>query len=473
MNIDIFIDFLNSFLELGVPIITPVILFILALFFRVPLGRAVRAAITYGVGFVGIFLVLDLLLGTLAGVSELLITNTGLELDIVDVGWPVLAAIAFGVPTFVTVFLGVLVVNLVMFVLKWTKTLDIDFHNYYHWVVPATVVYFATNNLVVGTIVGVCSAIITLKLADWSEKYVADWWELPGVSIPHMSTVGWFPFCFALDWVIDRIPGVNRIRTDPGRMQERIGVLGEPIIIGFIIGLVLALVAGVKFGGSLMVAMNLAAAMVLMPRMISLLMEGLVPIYQAARDWILQRFPEHDFRVGLDAAVQVGKPEVLTIGMLMVPVMIILALILPGNRVLPFADLAILGFFSIWSVGVNFGNLFRGLIIGTFIMAAILYGSAFTAPFITRMGDAAGFVADTGGLYVSLEAGSIAFSQVLHLPVYAALEQNAWVIAAIAIVLTAILLPIYRWLTKLPRKAADLSDSERQILIDQGWNIVS
>ena len=95
------------------------------------------------------------------------------------------------------------------------------------------------------------------------------------------------------------------------------------------------------------------------------------------------RFPGYDFRIGLDAAVQVGKAEVLVIGMLMVPVMIILALILPGNRVLPFADLAIMGFFTIWTVGVNRGNLFRALIIGLFIGAVILYGSGFSAPFIT------------------------------------------------------------------------------------------
>jgi PTS system galactitol-specific IIC component len=463
---------LNAFLELGVPVVTPAILFVLSLIFRVPIGRAVRAAVTYGIGFVGIFLVLDLLLGALAGVSELLIANTGLQLEILDVGWPVLAAVAFGVPTFVTVFIGVLAANLIMFVLKWTKTLDIDFHNYYHWVVPATVVYFVTGNLWVGTIVGVANGVITLKLADWTEKYVADWWELPGVSIPHMSTVGWFPFCYAVNWVLDRIPGVNKIRLDTEKMQERLGVLGEPMLIGLIIGLALGLAAGMPFGDLINMAIQLAAAMVLMPRMISLLMEGLVPVFQSARDFIIQRFPGYDFRIGLDAAVLVGKAEVLVVGMLMVPVMIILALILPGNRVLPFADLAILGFFSIWTVGVNRGNLFRGIIIGALIMTAMLYGSAFAAPTITQMGDAAGFVADTEGLYVSLEAGSITFSQLINLPVFAMLQMNAWLIAGATILFTAVLLPFFRWITTRPTLAADLDEDDRQFLIQEGYPIV-
>ncbi len=465
---------INAFLELGVPVVTPAMLFVLSLIFRVPLGRAIRAAVTYGVGFVGIFLVLDLLLGALSGVAELLISRTGLQLEILDVGWPVLAAVAFGVPTFATVFLGVLAANLILFVLKYTKTLDIDFHNYYHWVVPATVVYFATDSLIAGTIVGVANAIITLKLADITEKYVDQWWDLPGVSIPHMSSVGWFPLAYLVDWVIDRIPGLNKIRIDVEDLQERLGVLGEPMLIGLILGVAMGLAAGMPIGAMLDTAMKLAASMILMPRMIGLLMEGLVPIFQAARDFFVKRFPGYDFRIGLDAAVLVGKSEVLVIGMLMVPVMVILALILPGNKVLPFADLAIMGFFTIWSVGVNRGNLFRALIIGTLTGVVILYGSAFVAPAITGMGDAAGFVADTPGLYVSLEGGAITGSQWLNIPLFAMVSRNmnAWLIAGASIVFMLILIPVFQRIAALPRKAADLDDAERQELIEAGWNIV-
>jgi len=460
MNFQPLIDALNYFLDLGVPIVTPLLLFALSLIFRVPLGRAVRSAVTYGIGFVGIFIVLDLLLGALSSVAQLLIANAGLKMEIMDVGWPVLAAVAFGVPTFVTVFFGVLLTNLIMFSLKLTKTLDIDFHNYYHWVLPATVVYFATKNIWVGTIVGIANAIITLKLADWTEKYVDEWWDLPGISIPHMSTVGWFPFCYAVDWVLDRIPGIKKIRVDSERLQERLGVLGEPMLIGLIIGLGMGIIARMEFKELLNMAIRLAAAMVLMPRMISLLMEGLVPIFQSARDWIMSRFPGYDFRVGLDAAVLVGKSEVLVTGMLMVPLTILLAVILPGNKVLPFADLALLPFFAIWTVGVNRGNIFRGVIIAITICVVLLYGAGFVAPTITAMGQAAGFDAQTDGLYVSLEGGSITGSQFINLFVFALLSQNPWVIALVAVVSVIVLLPIFKWITTRPRLGSDLNPEE-------------
>ena len=106
---------------------------------------------------------------------------------------------------------------------------------------------------------------------------------------------------------------------------------------------------------------------------------------------MLDKFPGYEFNIGLDAAVLVGKPEVLIMGMLMVPAMVVLSLILPGNQVLPFADLAILAFFTTWSVGVNRGNLFRGFIISLFICATLLYGSGFVAPTLTEMGAMTGF----------------------------------------------------------------------------------
>ena len=133
-----------------------------------------------------------------------------------------------------------------------------------------------------------------------------------------------------------------------------------------------------------------------------------------------------------------------------------------------------MGFFSIWTVGVNRGNLFRALIMGLFIGAVILYGSGFVAPFITAMGDAAGFEADTPGLYVSLEGGAITGSQWLNIPLFLMTSQgmNAMLIAAAAVVLALILIPVFERIAALPRKAADLSEDERQQLIADGWNIV-
>ncbi|MFR0063874.1 MAG: PTS transporter subunit IIC [Veillonella parvula] len=48
--------------------------------------------------------------------------------------------------------------------------------------------------------------------------------------------------------------------------------------------------------------------------------------------------------IGLDAAVVVGNPDVITTALIIIPLTIAMALVLPGNRVLPFADLAVVLF---------------------------------------------------------------------------------------------------------------------------------
>lgn len=56
-----FVDFIQSFLGLGATVILPVAIFILGVFFGQKVGKAFRSAVTIGVAFVGIFLVIDLL----------------------------------------------------------------------------------------------------------------------------------------------------------------------------------------------------------------------------------------------------------------------------------------------------------------------------------------------------------------------------------------------------------------------------
>lgn len=57
-----------------------------------------------------------------------------------------------------------------------------------------------------------------------------------------------------------------------------------------------------------------------------------------------QRFPDREFYIGLDTALLIGNPAVLATGLLLIPGALILAILLPGNKVLPFVDLASLVF---------------------------------------------------------------------------------------------------------------------------------
>ena len=44
------------------------------------------------------------------------------------------------------------------------------------------------------------------------------------------------PFAFAIDAIIEKIPGLNKIDFSIDNLQEKVGVLAEPIVIGGILG---------------------------------------------------------------------------------------------------------------------------------------------------------------------------------------------------------------------------------------------
>ena len=85
-------------LNLGPTAMMPIIITILGLILRQKFSQAIRSGLTVGMGFAGIFLVIGLFSQNLSPAAKAMVDNFGLHLDVLDVGWPVHAAISFGTP---------------------------------------------------------------------------------------------------------------------------------------------------------------------------------------------------------------------------------------------------------------------------------------------------------------------------------------------------------------------------------------
>lgn len=129
-------------------------------------------------------------------------------------------------------------------------------------------------------------------------------------------------------------------------IQKRFGVLGDPTIVGFIMGVLLGFLG---YGwddpyhtiiASLRLGMYLAAVMLLLPKMTSIMMEGLVPLSNAARKMLVKRFPNRNITVGMDTALIIGHPSVIAPALLLIPTIVVIAMFLPGNTVMPLGDLS-------------------------------------------------------------------------------------------------------------------------------------
>ncbi|MFP7171416.1 PTS galactitol transporter subunit IIC [Terribacillus sp. FSL K6-0262] len=397
---DAFVGFLQKFLDLGATVILPVAIFLLGLLFGQKPGKAFRSGLTIGVAFVGIFLVVDLLTLNLGPAAKQMVDRLGVDLHVIDVGWPATSSIAWAsvVAAFI-IPLG-LVVNVVMLVTKTTKTMNVDIWNYWHYTFMAAVVYTVSGSVVQGLIAAVLFQIVCLKVADWTQPMVEDFYEMPGVTVATGSTISYAPGILIVK-LIEKIPGLNRIHADPETIQKRFGIFGDSMVIGLLLGAAIGALAGYGVGDIIEIGMAMAAVMVLMPRMVKILMEGLMPVSESARNWLSKRFGKSEINIGLDAAVLLGHPAVISTALILTPITVLLAVILPGNAVLPFADLATIPFIVAFIVGAAKGNIIHSVITGTIMIALSLYMATDIAPIFTDMTTSAAIEMPEGSAMVS------------------------------------------------------------------------
>lgn len=90
--------------------------------------------------------------------------------------------------------------------------------------------------------------------------------------------------------------------------------------------------------------------------------------------------------------------------LIFIPLTILIAVCVPGNQVLPFGDLATIGFFVAMAVAVHRGNLFRTLISGVIIMSITLWIATQTIGLHTQLAANAGAL-KAGGMVASMDQG--------------------------------------------------------------------
>ena len=343
-------SFINFMQNLGAPCMMPIFVFIIGLVVRVPIKQLLKASVTVGCGFIGTFMVMDLLTEYIGPISTGLVEKFNLSLDVIDVGWPVTGSFAWAVPIAPLIFVGVFALNIILIVAGFTRTLDVDIWNYWGFMLAGAMVYYSTDSVIFGL------------LADYAAPITQHIY--PGISFPHTCSIFWMPYAKFMDKLYDRIPGFNKLDADPEHLKEKIGFFGDPMFIGLIVGAVLSVLAGQGPSEILASALNIAAVLLLLPKMVSLLMEGLSTIAQYTQTWAqnMKFLKGKELYIGIDGGILMGRPSVIVVGVIMIPIMLVLAAVVPGNRVLPIADLAVLTSWFCWCPVAAKDNIFRGIV---------------------------------------------------------------------------------------------------------------
>lgn len=387
---EIVMNVFNFFINAGATVMLPVIITVIGLIFGLNITRAFKSGLTLAIGFAGIRLILDFMTSNIGPAAKAMVERTGVNLDILDVGWGSIAAVTWASPIIAILIFTILAINVVVLILKKTQTLDVDIWNYHHMAIVGVMTYFVTNNLFLAAGASATMALITFKLSDWSQYMVEDFFGIPGVSLPTVSALSSLVIAWPVNWLLDKVPFIKHSKFTVKDAQKYLGFFGDQMIMGLLIGLVIGALAGYELTDILKLGVSMSAVLVLIPKMTALFMEGLMPISDAAQKWSQSKFSGRKLFIGLDAAVVVGNPDVITTALIIIPLTIAMALFLPGNRVLPFADLAVVPFRVAMVVALTRGNLLKNIVIGLIVTASLLWCGTLTAPVLTSIAQSVG-----------------------------------------------------------------------------------
>ncbi|MCT9098083.1 PTS transporter subunit IIC [Haloarchaeobius sp. HME9146] len=455
----------SLFSAMGPALLMPVIVFLLGVVVGLPVLSAVRSGLLVGVAFVGIFALLDFVLGPIAQTVQALATVWNLNLVGLDIGWAPVSGFAWAMGVTALIIPLGLGVNLIMLALGWTRTLDADIWNYWQWALNAAIVYVITGSWVLGLLAAVVTEIVVLRLADWTAELGQAYFGIPGTSLPHAQSVLQAPFVFAIDRCLRALPVIGSLEVSPEAIEERIGVLGEPVLLGFLVGLFISLLAQQPPMDGFRTAVYVAGLLTILPEMVEFLVDGLDPVVEKASTRVNEsdRFGGDTVVIGIDAgAIVFADTTAVVAGLLLIPYALGLAFI-PGIVVMPLADLVVLPIFCMWAAAISRGNLVRTVIGGGIMTTIVTVASTVLAPYITEIGTATGGLqtVDTNGseLVSALSAGGHWWSLGLFSPLgLSAGVSEAVVLAGVGSVVLAY--GCYRWTRHMPAQVAANFDTE-------------
>lgn len=400
---------IKSFMDIfGASILVPMIVFLLSLVLKVKPIQAFRAAIYMAIGLTAFNIILGILMEQMDGVMTLMSANTGKVFDVVDVGWPAAATIVYNNSLGYIYLVVGLIWNVVLFLTKVTDTFEpTDIWNYYFFVTYAICVQFVTGSFTLGLLCAMFCNLFVLLISDAIAPSLQEYYGYDGLTCTCISCSNSAIFGGIMKIIFDKI-GFGKVKLNPDSINKRLGFFGEPAMIGVVLGLIMGFIAYYKDLGQastwasiLTFAFTIAAMLVIYPTVSGLFVRGLIPISNTLNARMRSGDMKRKyFILGIDPAVFFGETANMTAGTLLMPILIFTAMFLPGNRLIPLADIAAIPFMVIGLTCVFQGDILKSTICGTIYGSLAHLIASDMAELFTNAATTAGFALSEGQAYV-------------------------------------------------------------------------
>ena len=390
------IDFANKFfkpiLDMGAPIIMLIVLTLLALLFGVKFSKALEGGIKLAIALTGIGAIIGMLNGAFSASLAKFVENTGIQLNITDVGWAPLATITWGSAWTLYFLLIMLIVNVIMLAIKKTDTLDVDIFDIWHLSITGLLIkWYADNNgvsqglsLFLATLAVVLVGIMKIINSDLMKPTFDDLLNAPSSSPMTSTHMNYMmnPIIMVLDKIFDKFfPGLDKYDFDAAKLNKKIGFWGSKFFIGFLLGIVIGImgtphpVAGVQdadkwelvIKGWLSLGLTAGVCLELFSLIGSWFIAAVEPLSQGITNVATKRLQGRKFNIGLDWPFIAGRAEIWACANVLAPIMLIEAVLLSkvGN--------------------VTRGKLIRMIIFGSLLLPLVLLSGTLIAPFATQL----------------------------------------------------------------------------------------
>ena len=403
--LDVMQDVFNAF---GAIVFVPIILFIVAKAMGVKTKKAFDCAILAAIGLEGFQLIINSYSSIISPIIQQMVEMTGVNLAVVDIGWQATSVVAYSTTIGILFFAVAIVLQLVLYFLKFTNVFMVsDLWNNYGFMVWGSMLYLLTGNIVLAFALMIVQNLYCLLFAEVLAKRFSTYYGYPNccMTVPmHMEAV---PFAIVMNFILNKL-GFNKIQANPAALVKKVGLLADPKVIGLILGALIGIISystqlgSIDSWGSIATcAIATSAIMAIFPKVAGMFASAFTPLSSAYASKAKESGKGRPWYISINDAAAYGETATLTTGILLMPIILGLAFVLPGNMFLPLVDLASIPYMIEVFICVTNGNMVKSAICGTIWYSIGLLCVTAVAPYFTEVAASVGVEMALAGTLVA------------------------------------------------------------------------
>lgn len=476
----------NFFTAFGASVVVPIMIFIIALFLRVKPKTAMMSAFYAGVGLTGFSWIISEFTPVVTKIIRQMVNTTGLNLPIVDIGWQAGSLASFGSTVGLSFFVFGLIFELIIFALGITKIfMASNLWNNFGFMIWGTMAYYVTHNFWLSLGLSFFMLLYALLLAEVQADRWSDYYGVKNASVASLHNIEQTVPAIILDPLWNLL-GFNKVKMTPEYFKNKLGVFGEPTTLGTLLGLIIGILGNLNslgtvkaWGQILQFAIQLSAVMTIFPLVTNVFSKAFTPLAEEIDKNRKKESSEEGKKIdkindkkrwflGVDDGVGYGEPATIISGVILIPIMVLITFVLPGNKTLPVVDLISIPFMVESIVAITRGNILKVIANGIVWFSLGLYASSWLGSVYTGAVSHYGAAIPAG---VVLITSFNLMSRPLNALVFAAFitENPVWI--GICIVVYLVLLfalrryrpQIWTYLNKMADKNAGFAGSKDKI----------